>query len=477
MKGQAPYVRQQISRRSGRSVVFAVIAFLIALSGPTPAPAQMQGTPLDPPDLICPVTPYSDALILEIRGGGWGGAPAGFVLEWQTTADWQQYGWSASSPSRCSATFTGTQYQLDEDEVIYIQIGKNPFTGDGVVSECSNNLPLECGTEYRFRAKALATSNMAESPWSSTLGCSTDFDCANTAPAQPGLTPFDPPDLICPTTPYANALQLQVCGGGWGGAPAGFIIQWQTTDDWQTHGWPADGSTSSSPTFCEATFTGDQYLLDEYECIAIQFGANPWGEGVTSNCSNAAPLECGKEYRFRAKALGNDMMSESWWSSTLGCSTDYDCTNTAPGTGGEEPEEGCTFTLGYWKNHPEAWPVDELKLGEVTYSKEQLLQILAQPVRGNGLVALARQLIPAKLNVANGASDADVSASIMAADTMIGNLVVPPIGTGSLRTSQTSGLVDTLSAYNEGDIGPGHCDDSDAAGGGGKGKGKGGKRQ
>ena len=111
--------------------------------------------------------------------------------------------------------------------------------------------------------------------------------------------------------------------------------------------------------------------------------------------------------------------------------------------------------------------------------------MLVDPARGEPCILdalpcghpLARQLIPAKLNVANGASDADVSSSIMAADMMIGNLVVPPIGTGSLRTSQTSGLVDTLSAYNEGDIGPGHCDESEMPDNGGKGKGKGGKRQ
>ena len=62
------------------------------------------------------------------------------------------------------------------------------------------------------------------------------------------------------------------------------------------------------------------------------------------------------------------------------------------------------------------------------------------------------------------------------ADALIGGLVVPPVGSGSLRTQQTSGLVDTLTAYNEGDIGPGHCDDSNGDSGG-KSKGRGGKRQ
>jgi hypothetical protein len=64
-------------------------------------------------------------------------------------------------------------------------------------------------------------------------------------------------------------------------------------------------------------------------------------------------------------------------------------------------QNGCAFfTQGYWKNHPDAWPLDTLTLGTVTYSKDQLLLILRRPVRGNGLVALAHQLIAAKLNVA-----------------------------------------------------------------------------
>jgi hypothetical protein len=42
---------------------------------------------------------------------------------------------------------------------------------------------------------------------------------------------------------------------------------------------------------------------------------------------------------------------------------------------------------------------------------------------------------------------------------MIGGLIVPPIGNGYLSPAQTSELTDTLTEYNEGTIGPGHCDD------------------
>ncbi len=42
---------------------------------------------------------------------------------------------------------------------------------------------------------------------------------------------------------------------------------------------------------------------------------------------------------------------------------------------------------------------------------------------------------------------------------MIGALVVPPIGNGYLAPGQTSDLTETLTEYNEGTIGPGHCID------------------
>lgn len=100
-----------------------------------------------------------------------------------------------------------------------------------------------------------------------------------------------------------------------------------------------------------------------------------------------------------------------------------------------------------------------LTLGTVSYTQAQLLQILNQPAQGNGLVILAHHLIAAKLNVAHGADPADAAQAIADADAMIGGLVIPPIGSGYLPPGQTSELVETLTQYNEGTIGPGHCDD------------------
>ena len=125
------------------------------------------------------------------------------------------------------------------------------------------------------------------------------------------------------------------------------------------------------------------------------------------------------------------------------------------------PPIGCTFTQGYWKNHANAWPVQSLTLGTVTYTKTQLISILQTPVKGNGLISLSYQLIAAKLNQASGASvPPDVASAIAAADALIGGLVVPPVGSGSLSPASTSSLTTTLDNYNNGLAagGPSHCD-------------------
>jgi len=114
---------------------------------------------------------------------------------------------------------------------------------------------------------------------------------------------------------------------------------------------------------------------------------------------------------------------------------------------GDDDVEDCTFTQGFWKNHEEAWPVDTLTLGNVSYTQDELLAIFDLPVEGNCLISLAHQLIAAKLNVANGADDDDVADAIAAADALIGDLVV---GEDSLACGDDiSALIDALTTFNE----------------------------
>lgn len=65
--------------------------------------------------------------------------------------------------------------------------------------------------------------------------------------------------------------------------------------------------------------------------------------------------------------------------------------------------DGDPNTPGYWKNHPDAWPVESVTIGSETYTKEEAILLL----KGNSKDAtykLASHLIAAKLNLANGVS-------------------------------------------------------------------------
>jgi hypothetical protein len=129
-------------------------------------------------------------------------------------------------------------------------------------------------------------------------------------------------------------------------------------------------------------------------------------------------------------------------------------TVTATATPTATPSGGCALTIGYWQNH-EQWPVNQLQLGNRLYDRQELQSILQQPVRGNGLVSLGRQEIATKLNIANGANPTCIAETLVQADALIGDLVIPPVGTGSAKPT---GLERPLTQYNQGSLCVPHCD-------------------
>ena len=118
----------------------------------------------------------------------------------------------------------------------------------------------------------------------------------------------------------------------------------------------------------------------------------------------------------------------------------------------------CPRTQGYWKNHPEAWPVSSLTLGSQTYSQDELLAVLALPPRGDASVILAHQLIAAKLNDAAGADTTAVDETIAHADSLLaqysGKLpygVDPASPEGQAMVNDA----ETLDRFNNGELTPG----------------------
>jgi hypothetical protein len=244
-------------------------------------------------------------------------------------------------------------------------------------------------------------------------------------------------------------LVIEVTAGP-SGAPNGFSVFWMTRQEFQSIGsvWPEIGY----PTLSWATFTGRPSLntfdlyrsfkLEPFQTIRVELGDIECETGVNSN--NRKEMKSDVDYVMCAYAEGSSTDSHS---------------DHSPEAEGEPTTQGldCTYTQGYWKNHATAWPVSGLKLGTVIYTKSQLLQILDDPTKGNGLVSLAKQLIAAKLNIYNGADGSPVASAIADADALIGGLVIPPIGSGGLYPSVTSDVTQALDDYNNGITGPGHC--------------------
>ncbi|GAA5526957.1 PT domain-containing protein [Herpetosiphon gulosus] len=116
----------------------------------------------------------------------------------------------------------------------------------------------------------------------------------------------------------------------------------------------------------------------------------------------------------------------------------------------------CTYTQGYWKNHPNAWPVTSLSIGGVVYTQSQLMAIFNTSPRGDATYILAHQLIAAKLNVAQGANGSTVNATIAAADAWLQQHPLGSKPSGSASNTGTS-YATQLDNFNNGLIGPGHC--------------------
>lgn len=118
-----------------------------------------------------------------------------------------------------------------------------------------------------------------------------------------------------------------------------------------------------------------------------------------------------------------------------------------------------TGTIGYWKNHPQAWPVQQITIGGATYTKSQAIALIGTPSRGDKTIDLAKQLIAAKLNLLIGNNPTCISATISQADTW---LIVNPVGSNvkSSSSAWTAGgpLHQRLDDYNNGELCAPHRD-------------------
>ena len=118
-------------------------------------------------------------------------------------------------------------------------------------------------------------------------------------------------------------------------------------------------------------------------------------------------------------------------------------TTSDPGTG----------TPGFWKNHPEAWPVGEITIGGVVYTKSQALVVLGKADGGDKSMTMFRHLVSAKLNVLIGNTATCVAGTISAADAWMATNGPAGSRVGAKTQAWRVGepLSQELDAYNNGD--------------------------
>src|SRR5262245_15647908 len=211
---------------------------------------------------------------------------------------------------------------------------------------------------------------------------------------------LDPPSLSSPPELATSFVNLDVTAGATG-APNGFTIEWMTLAQFNALGgvWPAD---PSDPMIQSAIFLGfpslntvdgtTTFLLSPFQTADIQIGDIFDETGIVS--ADRSEMTRGTDYVFRVKANGD--IGDPTGGNSLAPSSNYSSTHYAHTKPLAPPTGECVFTQGFWKTHPEAWPVSSLKLGNIIYTKTQLLSIFNTPAAGNGLISLAHQLIAAK---------------------------------------------------------------------------------
>jgi hypothetical protein len=122
---------------------------------------------------------------------------------------------------------------------------------------------------------------------------------------------------------------------------------------------------------------------------------------------------------------------------------EFDFTNTGGGPG--------TLTLGYWKNHPNAWPVSSITIGGTVYTKAQAINWMSTPVQGDKTKTMFAQLVSAKLNVILGNESGCIDQTIADADAWMAlHPVGSGVGGGTTAWNIGAPLASQLDLYNNG---------------------------
>ena len=160
---------------------------------------------------------------------------------------------------------------------------------------------------------------------------------------------------------------------------------------------------------------------------------SPQDQGMDDAVDSDADLITGKTVCTTLDPGENDLT----WDAGMYCIT-------PPGTG----------TPGYWKNHPEAWPIEEIAIGSVIYTKEEAIEFMQTPGKNDKTFTMFRALVSAKLNILVGNDDSCIAETISTADVWM--QTYGPVGSGVRASSDAwkvgEPLYEELDDYNNGNL-------------------------
>jgi ribosomal protein L7Ae-like RNA K-turn-binding protein len=269
--------------------------------------------------------------------------------------------------------------------------------------------------------------------WTSCSDDSLDSEAlSDDAAARAKQGKFDVPMLSFSST--ENTITVTVTAGSTG-APAGFSLQWMRAEDFATYGWHEEA-------MCKGSYSGNanssRYRLSGGQSVDIVVGDMLFDNGASLTCE--VPLECETDYVFRVFAHATSNMFRSDFSAAYEVST-ADCSTCNQ------------FGFGHWKDGNN-WPeeVEELEIGNNTYSKADLLDVLNSPNDpGNALKRMSKQLIATLLNEANGVVlPSDIQDAVDEANSLIGDndIRVASVASNTTLGQAMNVVKDVLEAFN-----------------------------
>jgi hypothetical protein len=117
------------------------------------------------------------------------------------------------------------------------------------------------------------------------------------------------------------------------------------------------------------------------------------------------------------------------------------------------PDTVGTRTPGYWKNHEDAWPVQSITIGGVTYSKEEALELLNDKGGNDRTLTMFSHLVATKLNLLAGTSATCIQDTVDAADAWLTEFELESdVHPNSAAWKTAEKWKDMLDSYNNGKL-------------------------